>query len=81
VLKLRKVEVLQGWGKTISDSVLQIGVTIQTYHGWRNEYGGMSGDQLKRLRESKAENQSRKRVVADLSLDKMILADAVRGSY
>ena len=71
VLKLRQVEVLQGQGKSVSESVRQIGVTIQTYYRWRKEYGGMSRDQLKRLKELETENQRLKRVVADLSLDKM----------
>ena len=58
-----------------------IGVTIQTYHRWRKEYGGMSRDQLKRLKELETENQRLKRVVADLSLDKMIFAEAARGNF
>ena len=68
VLKLRQVEVLQGQGKSVSESVRQIGVTIQTYYRWHKEYGGMSRDQLKRLKELETENQRLKRVVADLSL-------------
>ena len=51
VLKLRQVEVLQGQGKSVSEAVRQIGVTIQTYYRWRKEYGGMSRVQLKRLKE------------------------------
>ena len=50
VLKLRQVEVLQGQDKLLADSVCQIGVTVQTYYRWRKEYGGMSRDQLKRLK-------------------------------
>ena len=81
VLKLRQVEVLQGQGKSVSGSVRQIGVTIQAYYRWRKECGGMSRDQLKRLKELETENQRLKRVVADLSLDKMILTEAARGNY
>ena len=44
VLKLRQVEVLQGQGKSVSEAVRQIGVTIQTYYRWRKEYGGMNRD-------------------------------------
>ena len=50
VLKLRQVEVLQGQGKHLADAVRQIGVTVQTYYRWRKQYGGMSHDQLKRLK-------------------------------
>ena len=81
VLKLWQVEVLQRQGKSISEAVRQIGVTIRIYYRWRKEYGGMSRDQLKRLKKLETENQRLKRVVADLSLDKMILTEAARGNF
>ena len=81
VLKLRQVEVLQGQGRSIADAVRQIGVTQNTYYRWRNEYGGMSRDQLKRLKALEAENQRLRRAVSDLTLDKMILAEASRGNF
>ena len=81
VLKLRQVEVLQGQGKSIADAVRQIGVTQQTYYRWRKEYGGMSRDQLKRLKELETENTRLRRAVSDLTLDKMILAEAARGNF
>ena len=81
VLKLRQVEVLQGQGRSVSEAVRQIGVTVQTYYRWRKDYGGMSRDQLKRLKELEAENARLKRVVADLSLDKLILSEAARGNF
>ena len=80
VLKLRQVEVLQGQGKSVQEAVRQIGVTVQTYYRWRKEYGGMSRDQLKRLKELEAENTRLRRAVSDLTLDKMILAEAARGN-
>ncbi len=81
VLKLRQVEVLQGQGMTIGDAVRQIGVTQQTYYRWRREYGGMSRDQLKRLKELEQENARLRRAVSDLTLDKMILTEAARGNF
>jgi putative transposase len=81
VLKLRQVEVLQGQGKSVQEAVRQIGVTVQTYYQWRKEYGGMSRDQLKRLKELEAENTRLRRAVSDLTLDKMILAEAARGNF
>jgi len=81
VLKLRQVEVLQGQGKSIADVVRQIGVTQQTYYRWRKEYGGMSRDQLKRLKELETENTRLRRAVSDLTLDKMILTEAARGNF
>jgi len=81
VLKLRQVEVLQGQGSSIADAVRQIGVTQQTYYRWRKEYGGMSRDQLKRLKELEVENTRLRRAVSDLTLDKMILTEAARGNF
>ena len=78
VLKLRQVEVLQGQGSSIADAVRQIGVTQQTYYRWRKEYGGMSRDQLKRLKQLETENARLRRAVSDLTLDKMILTEAAR---
>ena len=72
---------LQGQGKTIADAVRQIGVTQQTYYRWRKEYGGMSRDQLKRLKELETENTRLRRAVSDLTLDKMILTEAARGNF
>ncbi|SDL85338.1 Transposase [Aliiruegeria lutimaris] len=81
VLKLRQVEVLQGQGSSVADAVRQIGVTQQTYYRWRKEYGGMSRDQLKRLKQLETENQRLRRAVSDLTLDKMVLAEAARGNF
>lgn len=52
VLKLRQVKVLQGQGLSIGDAVRQVGITQQSYYRWRRQYGGMSRDQLKRLKVS-----------------------------
>ena len=81
VLKLREVEVLQGQGMGIAEAVRQIGVSQQTYYRWRKQYGGMSRDQLKRLKELEAENTRLRRAVSDLTLDKMILTEAARGNF
>ena len=81
VLKLRQVEVLQGQGKSVQEAVRQIGVTVQTYYRWREEYGGMNRDQLKRLKALETENQRLRRAVSDLTLDKMILTEAARGNF
>ena len=81
VSKLRQVEVLQGQGMSIADAARQIGVTQQTYYRWRKQYGGMSRDQLKRLKELETENQRLRRAVSDLTLDKLILTEAARGNF
>ena len=79
--KLREAEVLLGQGMTIPLAAKQIGVTEQTYYRWRAEYGGMRGDQAKRLKELETENARLKRLVADLSLDKAILKEAASGNF
>jgi transposase-like protein len=81
VLKLRQIEVLQGQGMTIADAVRQIGITQQTYYRWRKQYAGMNREQLKRLKELERENQRLRRAVSDLTLDKMILAEAAKGNF
>ena len=81
VARLRQVDVLNSQGKTIAEAVRAIGVTEVTYYRWRKEYGGLKGDQVKRLKELEAENVRLRRAVSDLTLDKMILAEAARGNY
>ena len=65
VAKLRQVEVLTAQGKPVAEAIRSIGVTEVTYYRWRTEYGGLKGDQVKRLKELEAENQRLKRMVAD----------------
>src|SRR6188508_3367394 len=76
VAKLRQVEVLTAQGRPVAEAVRAIGVTEVTYYRWRSEYGGLKGDQIKRLKELEVENSRLRRAVSDLMLDKMILAEA-----
>jgi hypothetical protein len=61
--------------------VKTIAVTETTYFRWRAEYGGMKSDQVKRLKELEVENARLRRVVSDLTLDKLILTEAARGNF
>jgi transposase-like protein len=81
VTKLRQVDVLTSQGKSVAEAVRSIGVTEVTYYRWRSEYGGLKGDQVKRLKELETENARLRRAVSDLTLDKMILAEAARGNF
>ena len=81
VAKLRQVEVLTSQGKSLSDAVRQIGVSDVTYYRWRQEFGGLKTDQVKRLKELETENNRLRRAVSDLTLDKLILTEAARGNY
>jgi transposase-like protein len=79
--KLRQVDVLLAQGKPVADAVRAIGVTEVTYYRWRNEYGGLKGDQVKRLKELESENTRLRRAISDLTLDKLILQEAARGNF
>lgn len=81
VSKLRQVDVLIAQGRPVADAVRSIGVTEVTYYRWRNEYGGLKGDQVKRLKELEIENNRLRRAVSDLTLDKLILAEAAKGNF
>ena len=81
VAKLRQVDVLMAQGRPVADAVRAIGVTEVTYYRWRNEYGGLKGDQVKRLKELETENSRLRRAVSDLTLDKLILAEAAKGNF
>src|SRR5450631_4076695 len=70
VAKLRQVEVLSAQGQSMAEAIRSIGVTEVTYYRWRSEYGGLKGDQVKRLKELEAENTRLRRAVSDLTLDK-----------
>ena len=80
IQSLREVEIHTSEGKTIAQSVRQIGVTEQTYYRWRKEYGGFSTSQAKRFKELENENSRLKRLVADLSLDNAVLKDFASGN-
>ena len=80
VTKLRQVEVLAGQGMARIDAIRQISITEQTYYRWRKQYGGMGTDQLKELRRLQRENERLRRAVSDLTLDKLILTEASRGT-
>ncbi len=81
VAKLRQVDVLVSQGRSVADAVRSIGVTEVTYYRWRKEFGGLKVDQVKRLKDLETENQRLRKAVADLTLDKLILAEAARGNY
>ena len=79
--KLRQAEVAISAGSTVAEASRQIGVTEQTYYRWRNEYGGLRIDQVKRLKQLETENTRLKRAVADLTLDNQILKEAAEGNF
>src|ERR687893_782647 len=81
IAKLRQVDVLASQGQSVADAVRSIGVTEVTYYRWRQEYGGLKADQVKRLKELETENQRLRKAIADLTLDKLILQEAASGNF
>jgi putative transposase len=81
VKKLREAEAMLASGKTIGQVCQALEVSEQTFHRWRNQYGGMKAGEAKRLKELEEENKRLKKVVADLTLDKDILQEALKGNY
>ena len=81
VAKLRQVEVLTAQGRTVAEAIRSIGVTEVTFYRWRQEYGDLKGDQVKRLKELEAENVRLRRAVSDLTLEKLILKEAAAGNF
>jgi putative transposase len=81
VAKLRQVDVLTSQGQSVADAIRSIGVTEVTYYRWRQEFGGLKSDQVKRLKDLETENTRLRRAVSDLTLDKLILQEAARGNF
>ena len=67
--------------RSVADAIRSIGVTEVTFYRWRQEYGGLKGDQVKRLKELEAENTRLRRAVSDLTLEKLILREAAQGNF
>jgi putative transposase len=80
VAKRRQVDVPTPQGRLVAEAVRAIGVTEVTCYRWRSGYGGLKGNQAKRLKELEAEDTRLRRAVSDLTLDEMILAEAARGN-
>lgn len=77
IAKLREADAMLGAGQTIGQVVQRLCISEQTYYRWRNQYGGMKASDAKRLKELEQENTRLKKAVAELTLDKQILREAV----
>jgi hypothetical protein len=77
---LREAEVEIGKGLSVREMCRKLGIHEHTYYHWRREYGGLKLDQAKRMKELELENSRLKRVVAELTLDKQILAERCGGN-
>ena len=78
---LRQAEILIAQGNSIEKTCKKLGISNQTYYRWRKEYGGMKVEQAKKLKELEKENAQLKKAIAELTLDKLILKEAIEGNY
>lgn len=81
IRKLREADVMIGAGKTIGQVCQALEISEQTFHRWRNQYGGMKAEEARRLKELEEENKRLKKLLAEAELDKAILKDALEGNY
>ena len=81
VRKLREAERLKADGATVAAICQKLEISEQTYHRWRNDFGGMDHGQLKRLKELEEKNRRLKRLVADQALDNQILKEVAEGKW
>ena len=78
IRKLREAERLLGEGKTVPEAAKALEVSEQTFHRWRNQYGGMKANDVKRLKELERENGRLKAIVADQALENRALKEISR---
>ena len=81
IRKLAEGEKLLAEGKTIEEVSRHLEISEQTWHRWRNQYGGMKADDAKRLKELEKENARLKKLLAEAELDKSMLKELAEGTF
>ena len=81
IRKLQDADAMLAAGQTIGQVVQTLEVSEQTFHRWRNQYGGMKAEEAKRLKGLEQENKRLKKLLAEAELDKAILKEALEGNY
>ena len=81
IKKLREAEAMLSGGKTIGQVAQSLEISEQTYHRWRNQYGGMKAEEARRLKELEAENKRLKKLLAESMLDNEALRAALSKKY
>jgi putative transposase len=81
IRKLREADRLLAEGATIPEVAKRLEVSENTYHRWRNQYGGMKADDARRLKELERENARLKRIVADQALNIDALREVAKGNW
>ena len=78
VAKLRQVDVFVSQGQSVADAVRAIGVTEVTYYRWRQEYGGLKSDQVRKMKDLEAENARLKKLLAEQIFENDVIKDVLR---
>ena len=81
IRKLREAERMLGEGRTIPEAAKALEISENTFHRWRNQYGGMKADDAKRLKELERENRQLKAIVADQALEVRALKEISKGNW
>ena len=81
IRKLREADRLLAEGKEVGEVCRHLEISEPTYHRWRNQFGGMKADDVKRLKELERENVRLKRIVADQALNIDALEEVARGNW
>ncbi len=81
IRKLRDADQKLADGTPIPEVARQLEISEATYHRWRNQYGGMKADAMKRLKEFEKENSRLKKIVADQAVDISILKEVSGGNF
>ena len=81
VRKLRQADAELAAGAPVPEVARRLGISEATFHRWRNHYGGMKADAMKRLKELEKENARLKKLLAEKELDIDILKEVSRGNF
>lgn len=81
IVKLREADALLATGATIGQVCQKLAIAEQTFHRWRNQYGGLKANEARRLKELEQENARLKKLVADQALDNAMLRELAEGKW
>jgi len=81
IAKLRDADTALASGASVEQICKQLEISQATYHKWRNQYGGIKADEMKRLKELERENARLKKIVADQAVDISILREVAKGNF
>ena len=81
VRKIRQAEIKLASGSTVPEVARDLGISEATFHRWRNQYGGMSSQEARRLKELEKENARLKKLLAEKELDIDMLKEVNRGNF